>query len=61
MKLTYILSSIPCMALLLAPFIANQVTPKILGLPFLLFWIVIWIVLTTCIMYVVYKLENRES
>ena len=44
------------------PFV-NRVTPFVLGLPFILFWIVLWVVLTSLIMWVIYSLDpvNREG
>jgi O-antigen/teichoic acid export membrane protein len=57
--------------LLLIPFIgmlgflplANRAEPFVLGLPFLLFWIVLWILLSFVILAVVYKLDpdNKEG
>jgi hypothetical protein len=57
--------------LLLVPFIgmlgflplANRAEPFVLGLPFLLFWIVLWILLSFVILAVVYKLDpdNKEG
>lgn len=57
--------------LLIIPFIgmcvllplANRIEPYVLGLPFLLFWIVLWMVLSSVVLYIVYKLdpENKGS
>ncbi|MGW8426478.1 DUF3311 domain-containing protein [Peribacillus simplex] len=51
--------------LLLIPFIgfvvflpfANKIEPYVLGMPFLLFWIVFWMVLSSIILTIVYKLD----
>ncbi|BDG37614.1 DUF3311 domain-containing protein [Saccharococcus caldoxylosilyticus] len=42
---------------------ANKVTPYVLGMPFILFWIVAWVILTSAIMAVVYRFdpEVREE
>jgi hypothetical protein len=42
---------------------ANKVTPYVLGMPFILFWIVAWVILTSVIMAVVYRFdpEVREE
>ncbi len=42
---------------------ANRVEPFVLGMPFMLFWIVLWVVLTSVIMAVVYVLDpaNEED
>jgi hypothetical protein len=45
--------------LVLAPF-ANRVEPFVLGLPFLLFWIVLWVVLTAVCMSIVYRTDPRN-
>ena len=37
---------------------ANRVEPYVLGLPFLLFWIVLWVVITSVVMGVVYTLDR---
>ncbi len=42
------------------PFV-NRVRPYVAGLPFLLFWIVLWVVLTSGIMAVVYALDRRHD
>lgn len=51
--------------LLLLPFIgvvgflpyANKIEPYVLGMPFLLFWIVFWMVLSSIILTIVYKFD----
>jgi hypothetical protein len=42
---------------------ANKVTPYVLGMPFILFWLVAWVILTSAIMAVVYRFdpEVREE
>ncbi|WP_108587570.1 DUF3311 domain-containing protein [Paenisporosarcina sp. OV554] len=42
--------------------LANRIEPYVLGLPFLLFWLVLWMVLSPMILIIVYKLDpdNRE-
>lgn len=57
--------------LMLLPFIgilggipfANKVTPYVFGMPFILFWIVSWVVATSVIMAIVFRLdpEAREE
>lgn len=37
---------------------ANRVEPYVLGLPFLLFWIVLWVVITSVVMGVIYALDR---
>jgi hypothetical protein len=49
--------------MIVGPFFANRVTPYILGLPFLLAWIVASVGLTVGIMTVIFRLDpaNRED
>jgi hypothetical protein len=44
------------------PFV-NKVTPYVLGMPLILFWLVAWVVITSVIMAVVYRFdpEVREE
>lgn len=57
------LAVIPFLALIVGPFFVNRATPLVLGLPFLLAWIVAWILLTSVIMTVIYMADpaNREG
>lgn len=38
----------------------DRVTPRVLGLPFNLFWIVVWLLLTPALMSIVYRMEKRR-
>ena len=40
---------------------ANHVHTLILGLPFLLFWIVVWVVLAAACMALLYTLDHRST
>jgi hypothetical protein len=53
----------PFLALIVGPFFVNRAAPLVLGLPFLLAWIVAWILLTSAIMAVIYATDpsNREG
>jgi len=53
------LAVIPPVALLAGIPFANRVEPYVLGLPFLLFWIVLWVVLTSVTMGVILLLDRR--
>jgi hypothetical protein len=54
------LAALPWIGMLvLAPF-ANRVEPFVLGLTFLLFWIVLWVVLTAVCMSIVYRTDPRN-
>lgn len=39
----------------------DRVEPMILGLPFNLFWLTLWIVLTPCCMWGAYRLESARE
>ena len=56
------LAVIPFLALIVGPFFVNRTEPLVLGLPFLLAWIVAWILLTSAIMAIIYAADpaNRE-
>ena len=57
-----VMAALPFIGILLGVPFVNQVEPLILGMPFVLGWIVIWIVLSAIIMAIVYRLDptNRE-
>ena len=44
----------PFLGILIGPWFLNRVTPFVLGMPLLLAWMVLWIVLTSVIMGVIY-------
>lgn len=51
------LASFPFLGLLVGPVFLNRVTPFIFGLPLLLAWIMLWLLLTPLIMAIVYRLD----
>lgn len=59
----HLLALLPLLAMLVGPFFVNRVTPYIFGMPFLLAWLVAWILLTAAIMAVIYRLDpaNRDD
>jgi hypothetical protein len=62
-KLIHLLGAIPFLGILGGIFFVNRVTPYVLGMPFNLFWLVMWIVLISATMAVIYRLDpaNREG
>jgi hypothetical protein len=62
-RLIYVLAALPFLGILGGIVFANRVEPFVLGMPFILFWIVLWVVLTSGIMAVIYRLDpaNRED
>lgn len=63
MRGVYWLAVLPFLAMLVGPFFVNRVTPYIFGMPFLLAWLVAWILLTAAIMAVIFRLDpvNRDD
>lgn len=58
-KYALILGAIPFITLVFALPLVNRVEPIILGLPFLLFWILSWVLLTPLILFIAYRLEEK--
>ncbi|WP_396200533.1 DUF3311 domain-containing protein [Gemmatimonas sp.] len=56
-----LLALVPAVAILGAPWFANRVEPRILGMPFLLAWIVCWVLMTSVVMAVIGALDSRRS
>lgn len=54
-----VLAAIPFAALTVAVPLVNRVEPRILGLPFVLFWILAWVFLAPAFMFAVGRLERR--
>jgi hypothetical protein len=58
-KLTHALSALPFLGILGGIFFANRVEPYVLGLPFALFYVTLWVILAALIMAVVNRLDSR--
>jgi Protein of unknown function (DUF3311) len=58
-KLTHALAALPFLGILGGIFFANTVKPYVLGLPFALFYVTLWVVLAALIMAVVNRLDSR--
>jgi len=58
-----LLSLVPFIGLLAGIGFANRVEPRILGMPFLLAWVVGWLFISVGVMAIVYRLEptNRAN
>jgi len=52
------LALLPAIGMLAGVPFANRVEPYVLGLPFLLFWIVVWVLATSAVMGIVYVLDH---
>lgn len=55
-----VLAALPWVGMLVLAPAANRVEPFVLGLPFLLFWIVLWVALTAVCMSIVYLTDPRN-
>jgi Protein of unknown function (DUF3311) len=62
MKAIHLLAVVPIICMLAGPMMHNQVEPLILGMPFPLGWIAVWIVLTAAAMGLLYLIDpaNRR-
>jgi hypothetical protein len=61
LKSYYFLVLIPFIGMLGGAVLFNRVTPYVLGLPFLLFWILLWIVLSSLTMALIFNLDSRHQ
>ena len=55
-----IVGLIPWMAICFSVSLWDRVEPMVLGLPFNLFWLVLWIVLTPVVMWAAYRMETAH-
>jgi Protein of unknown function (DUF3311) len=60
-KLIHVLGVLPFLGILGGIFFANRVEPFVLGLPFILFWILTWVILTSVIMAAIYFLDPANK
>jgi xanthosine utilization system XapX-like protein len=58
-----LLALLPFLGILVGVAFLNRVTPFVLGMPLLLAWLVLWILLTSAIMGLIYRLDpaNRAD
>jgi hypothetical protein len=54
-----ILAAIPIAALTVAVPLVNRIEPRVVGLPFLLAWILGWVLLTPAFLWTIGRLERR--
>jgi hypothetical protein len=57
--LRLLLAAIPIAALSIAVPFVNRIEPRIAGLPFLLCWIIAWVLLTPAFLWTIGRLEKR--
>jgi len=58
-KLALVLAAIPFITMVLALPLVNRIHPVILGFPFLLFWILVWVLLTPAVLGLAYLCEKK--
>lgn len=56
-----LLGSIPFLAICFSVPLWDRIHPMILGLPFNLFWLILWIPLTTICMWAAYQQERKAE
>ena len=56
-----VLGIVPFLTLVLALPFVNRLRPVVLGLPFILFWILIWILLTPVLLFAAARWEARRG
>jgi len=54
-----LLAAVPFAALTVAVPLVNRVEPRFFGVPFLLCWIVAWVLLTPAFLWTIARLERR--
>ncbi len=60
-KYALIPAAIPVLALTAALPLVNRVEPVVLGLPFLLFWIIAWVAATPGFLCLAYLIERHHA
>jgi hypothetical protein len=54
------LALVPLCALCLSVPLWDRLTPRVLGLPFNIFWIMAWVALTPVLMNIMYRIERKR-
>ncbi len=60
-RIALILGAIPFITMVFALPLVNRIEPIILGLPFLLFWLLAWVVMTPLILFGAYLAEKKYN
>ena len=58
-KYALLLGAVPFVMLVFALPLVNRIEPVILGFPFILFWIIVWVALTPLILFCAYLLQKK--
>ncbi|SPK70273.1 Uncharacterized membrane protein YhjC (plasmid) [Cupriavidus taiwanensis] len=59
MRPIHLLALLPAAGVLIGPFFLNRVTPQILGMPFLLGWLSLNLVLTSVVMAIIFHSDSK--
>lgn len=59
-RLSIVIAAIPLIALMFAIPFVNRDDPHVLGLPFVLAWIIVWIILVPLFMWVIHARVERR-
>lgn len=57
--LALMLGAVPFLMLVFALPLVNRLEPVILGMPFLLFWILVWVIATPFLLFAAYVVEKK--
>lgn len=60
-RLALLFGAVPFLMLVFALPFVNRVKPVILGFPFVLFWIVVWVALTPLLLFLADRSERRNG
>jgi hypothetical protein len=60
-NLIKVLAAMPFIGLLFGIYFANRVTPYLFGMPFILSYCVIWVVLTSVLLLVIYLIDPKNK
>jgi hypothetical protein len=60
-KRALLLGAVPFLMLVFALPFVNRVEPLVLGLPFVLFWILLWVALTPVVLFIAFKIEKKYN
>ena len=60
-RLSLGLAAVPTLALTFAVPFVNRDEPRVFGLPFVMFWIVLWIVLSPVFLWVIHNRIERRT
>ncbi|MCW0210577.1 DUF3311 domain-containing protein [Achromobacter veterisilvae] len=61
MRAVHTLAFAPVLMVLVGPFFLNRVTPFLLGMPFLLSWLTLSLVLTSIVMAIIYYSDQAAD